>query len=1130
MTPRRLRIACTLSLLAPVLAPPLVSANPTYAAPTSEAAAEVSPAADHPGMTLWYDEPATNWESQALPIGSGALGAAVFGGVGTERLQFNEKTLWTGGPGSQEGYSFGNWTSPRPGALEEVQQRIDAEQRVSPSWVAQKLGHPKRGFGAYQTFGEVRLTEPQPAAVSEYARSLDIADATAEVSYTADDVGYSREYFASAADNVIVARLSADEPGRVGFTASITAPDNRTKTITTEDGRITMAGALHNNGMRFESQLQVLNTGGTRTDNPDGTVTVTGADEVVLLLAAGTDYSAAYPTYRTGEDPHAAVTTRLDAAAAKSYAQLRAAHVADYQALFDRVGLDVGQQMPGMPTDELLDAYREGTLSAAGRRALEVLYFQFGRYLLISSSRAGSLPANLQGVWNNSTSPPWSADYHVNINLQMNYWPAETTNLSETTGPLFDYVDSMVPAGRVTSQEMFGNRGWVVHNETNPFGFTGTHDWATSFWFPEAGAWLAQHYWEHYQFTQDAEFLRDRAYPMLKALSQFWIDELAVDPRDGRLVVNPSFSPEQGDFSAGASMSQQIVWDLFRNTTEAARIVGDHTAFTRELRETRSRLDPGLRIGSWGQLQEWKEDWDDPNNTHRHVSHLFALHPGSQITPEDDPEYVEAAEVSLRARGDGGTGWSKAWKVNFWARLLDGNHAHKMLDEQLTNSTLDNLWDTHPPFQIDGNFGATAGVAEMLLQSHAGAIHVLPALPDVWGDGAVRGLRARGDATVDVEWSDGTPTKISVAAGRNGPITLRSSLFEGRFRVYDAVTGTAVDYERDGDEIFVDGKAGREYVAVSRARLSVTAPDRAEDQTPFDVEVTAHATDVTLPAGQLGLEVPDGWSVSPSSVAVEPIRVGGTRSYSFQVTPAAGEEERQRIRAVLNGEDWRLSAVTSVAIEPLPPCEVPAAADPLVAWDPQSGSTVEDVSPYARDTQVQDTATYEADGPTGSALVLDGSTYLRTAPTTLGFLPEATFATEVKVTTTGTYRRLFDFQPSGNPGNDGILIDLTPSNAVRFIGSDQNVTTSATVPTGRWLDLVITMSDAGAVTVYLDGDEIGSARVPDTGINGCATRELRYAVDQNGGQRLTGSVDRSTIFADLLGPEEVAGWQERAFG
>ncbi|ASW55360.1 glycoside hydrolase N-terminal domain-containing protein [Plantactinospora sp. KBS50] len=765
------------------------------------------------GMTLWYDEPATDWESQALPIGNGALGAMVFGDVAAEQLQFNEKTLWTGGPGSEQGYNFGNWTEPRPGALDEVRQKIAAETRVDPTWVAEKLGQPRIGYGSYQTFGDVHLAllDP-PAGYTDYRRYLDIGNATAGVSYTAGGVHYTREYLASAPGNVIVARLGADRPGRLGFTVSVSTETNRSGTVSARDGRITLAGALTDNGMRYESQLQVTNTGGTRVDNGDGSVTVRGADAVTLVLSAGTDYAEAYPTYR-GVDPHPAVTRRVDAAAARSFGALRAAHLADYRRLFQRVGLDVGQRMPAVPTDELLAGYRDGALDPAAGRALEVLFFQYGRYLLISSSRGGSLPANLQGVWNNATSAAWSADYHVNINLQMNYWPAETTNLSETTAPLFDYVDGMVEPGRVTAREMFDSPGWVVHNETNPFGFTGVHDWPTAFWFPEAGAWLAQHYYEHYRFTGDRAFLRERAYPMMKELARFWLDQLVVDPRDGKLVVSPSFSPEQGDFSAGASMSQQIVWDLLTNVSEAAATLGDDRRFRDRVADTLRRLDPGTRIGSWGQLQEWKEDWDDPTNDHRHVSHLFALHPGRQISPRSTPEFAQAAEVSLTARGDGGTGWSKAWKINFWARLLDGDHAHLMLSELLKTSTLDNLWDTHPPFQIDGNFGATAGVAEMLLQSQDGVVDVLPALPGSWADGSVHGLRARGDVTVDIAWSDARPTRVTLAPGGDGPLRVRSPLFAGRFHLVDATTGRRVGTHRDGEQITFDARAGHRYVA-----------------------------------------------------------------------------------------------------------------------------------------------------------------------------------------------------------------------------------------------------------------------------------------------------------------------------
>ncbi|MEV6171756.1 glycoside hydrolase family 95 protein [Streptomyces sp. NPDC051954] len=763
-----------------------------------------------PGLTLWYDQPANAWESQSLPLGNGAMGLCFFGGLAREQLQFNEKTLWTGGPGA-EGYNFGNWTSPRPAALAEVRERIANELRAAPEWVAEKLGQPKTHFGSYQTFGDIWIQQARdPSGASGYRRHLDIAEAVGGLTYTWDGAAHTREYFASAADRVAVARFTANQPGRVSFTVSVTTPANRSATLTASGGRITLSGRLTNNGLRYESQLRVLNQGGTRTDNADGSVTVSGADAVTLVLAAATDYAVTYPAYRTGADPHGQVSQRVDAAASKGWTALRAAHVADHKALFDRVRLDVGQQDPGIPTDAVLDAYRDGSLNEAGRKSLEVLFFQYGRYLLIASSRAGSLPANLQGVWNNSTSPPWDADYHVNINLQMNYWPAETTNLSETTGPLFEYVASMVPPGQVTAREIYGSRGWVVHNETNPYGFTGLHNWATSFFFPEAGAWLAQHAYEHYLFTGDAAFLRDRAYPVMKGLAQFWTDELVADPRDGRLVVTPSYSPEQGDFSAGASMSQQIVWDLLTNTVAAARQVGDD-GFATELSGTLERLDTGLRIGSWGQLQEWKEDWDDRNNTHRHVSHLFAVHPGRQVTPRDQPQYADAARVSLTARGDGGTGWSKAWKINFWARLLDGNHAHLMLSEQLKSSTLANLWDTHPPFQIDGNFGATAGVAEMLVQSHRGEVDLLPALPTFWNTGSVRGLRARGNVTVDIDWRDGEPVRTVLRAGRTGELTVRSPRFNTTFQVRDTHGGRRPDVLRSGDALTFRARAGRSY-------------------------------------------------------------------------------------------------------------------------------------------------------------------------------------------------------------------------------------------------------------------------------------------------------------------------------
>ncbi|MFK4066434.1 glycosyl hydrolase family 95 catalytic domain-containing protein [Streptomyces sp. NPDC029674] len=724
---------------------------------------------------LWYDAPAADWEREALPIGNGALGAMIFGTLTSERLQFNEKTLWTGGPGSREGYDFGNWRAPRPGALDAVRDELDEKGRLAPDAVAAELGQGRRGYGAHQTFGDLHIDVPDAPADPDatYRRALDLGQGLASVTYVHEGVRHRREFFASYPDKVIVGRLSADRAAQVTCTLRYTSPR---ADFTAEAGgdRITVRGELADNELKFEAQLRVGQQGGTRVANDDGSVTVTGADHVWFVLAAGTDYADTYPGYR-GDDPHAAVARTVDRAVSAGHRALRARHLRDHRALFDRVTLDIGQAPPAdVPTDRLLKQYGTG-VSAAADRALEALFFQYGRYLLIASSRAGSLPANLQGVWNHSTTPPWSADYHTNINLQMNYWLAEAANLPETTAPYDRFVEALRAPGRRTAKEMFGSRGWVVHNETNPYGFTGVHDWSTAFWFPEAAAWLTAQLYEHYRFGGSTEYLRTTAYPAMKEAAEFWLDNLRTDPRDGTLVATPSYSPEHGDFTAGGAMAQQIVHDLLTNTLEAARVLGDSPSFRAELKKTLDALDPGLRIGSWGQLQEWKADLDDRTDGHRHVSHLYALHPGRQIRPGS--EWAEAAKVSLTARGDGGTGWSKAWKVNFWARLRDGDHAHKMLGEQLKSSTLPNLWDTHPPFQIDGNFGATSGIVEMLLQSQHDTIEILPALPATWPEGSVHGLRARGGATIGITWTSGHATRITLVASRTRELTLRSDLF-----------------------------------------------------------------------------------------------------------------------------------------------------------------------------------------------------------------------------------------------------------------------------------------------------------------------------------------------------------------
>ncbi|UUN25661.1 glycoside hydrolase family 95 protein [Streptomyces sp. FIT100] len=757
---------------------------------------------------LWYTAPATDWEREALPIGNGAMGAMVFGGVEQERLQFNEKTLWSGGPGSREGYAHGNWATPRPGALATARAAIDADGTLADERAVELLGGPRQGYGSYQSFGDVRVDFADLGEISGYRRELDLREAIARVRFTAGTVTHTREYFASHPGGVLAGRISTDRPGHVSFTLCVDTA-HPARRLPTPNGTLVLAGELADNGLRFEAQLRLTAEGGTVSEQ-DGAITVQGADAAWFVLAAGTDYAPAHPHYR-GADPHTVVAKAVDTAAGLPFAQLRHAHVADHRALFDRVDLDLGTTLPAdVPTDELLAAHVRGEHNTA----LEKLLFDHGRYLLIASSRPGSLPANLQGVWNDSIAPPWGADYHTNINLQMNYWPAEVCGLAETAEPLFDFIDLLRPPGRSTARAAFGAAGWVVHNETTPYAYTGVHDWPTAFWFPEAAAWLVRDLYEHYRFTGDLAFLRGRAYPAMREAAEFWLDTLHTDPTDGTLVASPGYSPEHGSYTAGPSMSQQILWDLLTSTAEAAALTGDDTTFGNRLHETLNRLDPGLRIGSWGQLQEWKADIDDPHSHHRHASHLFALHPGSQITP--GTAYAEAARVSLDARGDGGTGWSKAWKINFWARLRDGDRAHRLLTQQLTHSTLPNLFDTHPPFQIDGNFGATAGIAEMLLHSHLAVIDILPALPAAWPEGAVTGLRARGGAVVDIQWKSGRATELALTATRTAPLTVRSTLFPDNHLV-DAETGlpVTVTVTGSGELLGFHAEAGRRYTTHS---------------------------------------------------------------------------------------------------------------------------------------------------------------------------------------------------------------------------------------------------------------------------------------------------------------------------
>jgi alpha-L-fucosidase 2 len=751
---------------------------------------------------LWYTLPATDWEKEALPIGNGRIGAMVFGGVDSERLQISEKSLWTGGPGSEGGYDAGLPADSQATLMRSIGKQLLEGAQLKPEDVAKQLGRKMHNYGDYQSFGDLIIErEPQADPVTDYRRELDLDAGVARVKFKQGNAGYRREYFVSYPDQVLVARWysTSSQKLRVHFAV----PDNRSVEVKAEGTRLTVAGSLKSNGLKYAVELRILPECGTVSVDGDA-LRIEGECAITFVLAARTNYLMKYPDYRAPKvDPAAQAAADTRAVDKLRIAPVIARHSEDYKQLYSRVVLSLDGALPKISTDKLRTQY--GGTDAAANRALEQLYFNYGRYLLIASSRAGSLPANLQGVWNDKATPPWNADYHVNINLQMNYWPAEAANLAETTAPLFDFVDHLVPPGRLVAERYFGAKGWTMFLNTNAWGYVGPIDWPTAFWQPEASAWMAQHYYEHYLFSRDDAFLKTRAWPVMKEAATFWLDALSVDPQDGKLVVSPSYSPEHGPFTAGASMSQQIVADLFTNTAAAARLLGDK-AFAERIDAALAKLDRGLRVGKWGQLQEWKADLDDAKDDHRHVSHLFALHPGHAIDPEKNPELAAAARVTLDARGDASTGWSRAWKINFWARLRDGDRAHKLLEGLLRDSTLPNLWDTHPPFQIDGNFGATAGVIEMLLQSQNGEIVILPALPKAWPSGSVKGIRARGDVTVDIAWDACGAQAFSLVSGHDGPLRVRSPMLAGAH----AATGVGKS-TKAGDLLTINAKRGGTY-------------------------------------------------------------------------------------------------------------------------------------------------------------------------------------------------------------------------------------------------------------------------------------------------------------------------------